>query len=322
MTVIRDAIATSAIAERAMPAALPQRARPVGLERITNLCALCGSARSTPLFAVDGSLHVRCDRCALVREATRPAATSRVYDADYYSTESAKGGYANYVLDAEINRITFTERLRAIEKRLGRKGNLLDVGCALGDFVEVAREEGWDAEGVEISAFAAEAARRRGLRVRTGVLEDLDLPAGGYDAITLYDVIEHLTDPVRTLREVTRLLAPGGILHIVTPNVGGIQARVLGRRWYHYKPGEHIYLFSPATIRKALGMTRLRWIGTARSGSHVTLTYVFSRLRYYAPALFGALETLGRTVRFGPVPFKLYVGEMEVWAQKPSLALL
>jgi 2-polyprenyl-3-methyl-5-hydroxy-6-metoxy-1,4-benzoquinol methylase len=139
--------------------------------------------------------------------------------------------------------------------------------------------------------------------------------------VTLYDVVEHLTDPVRTLQRVRGLLRPDGVVHVVTPNVGGLQARLLGARWYHYKPGEHIYLFSPETARKAVERAGLSWTGWSRSGSFVTLTYVFSRLRYYAPRLFGALEGIGRTVRFGPVPFKLYVGEMEIWARRGSLVV-
>lgn len=315
MSILDRAIASTAVAQEAIPAPRAKRARPVVIERVLNLCALCGTPDGTALFAVDGSLHVRCERCELVREASRPIATSKVYGEEYYATESSKGGYANYVLDASINRLTFEERLNAIEAKLGRKGRLLDVGCALGDFVEVARENGWDAEGVEISAFAAAEARSKGLRVYTGTLEDQRLESGSYDVITLYDVIEHLTDPIATLREAKRLLAPGGVLHMVTPNVGGLQAKVLGSKWYHYKPGEHLYLFSPKTVREVVERAELAWSGWKRSGSYVTITYVFSRLRYYAPSLFGALEAVGRTLRLGPVPFKLFVGEMEVWAR-------
>ena len=321
MTVLRQAIATD-VAARGLPVARPELARPAPLERVVNPCALCGGRDGTSLFRVDDSLMVRCDRCDLVREATRPAKTDSVYDADYYSTESAKGGYANYVLDAEINRITFTERLHAIERRLGRKGRLLDVGCALGDFVEVARDLGWDAEGIEISAYAAAQAQARGLRVHTGTLEEVDLPQRSYDVVTLYDVVEHLTDPIATLQLVRGLLRPDGVVHMVTPNVGGLQARVLGSRWYHYKPGEHIYLFSPKTAREVVERSGLHWLGSSRSGSYVTLTYVFSRLRYYAPGMFGALEGLGRAIRFGPLPFKLYVGEMELWAKRGTLVVI
>jgi len=126
------------------------------------------------------------------------------------------------------------------------------IGVALGDFLLEAKASGWDVEGVEISAFAAQQARARGLRVTTGRLEELDLPAASFDVITLYDSVEHFTDPVATLAAVRRLLAPGGIVHLVTPNVGGLQARLLGRLWYHYKPGEHLFYFAPRTLRATL----------------------------------------------------------------------
>lgn len=316
MSTTREAILTTTAIEATARARRAPRARAVSVPRILNVCALCGRPDGRVLFRVDGSLIVRCERCGLVRDAMRPVAARSVYGADYYSTESAKGGYANYVLDADVNRLTFASRLQAIEARLGRKGRLLDVGCALGDFLEVARDRGWQVDGAEISSFAANEARKRGLRVFCGVLEDLHAPAERYDAITLYDVIEHLSDPVRTLKEVRRLLVPGGVLHIVTPNVDGIQARLLGSSWYHYKPGEHLFYFSPETLRHAADDAGLAWRGWARSGSYVTVTYVMSRLRYYAPRVFGAFEAVGRMLAIGPVPFKLFVGEMEAWATK------
>lgn len=273
------------------------------------------------LFHLDRGVIVRCPKCDLVRDATRASSPGTVYDQEYYAGDDPQGGYANYVLDADINKRTFRDRLRRIERRYGygRYARLLDVGCALGDVVLEAQADGWDAEGVEISPAAAAEARRRGARVHCGALQELALPAQSYDAITLYDVIEHLPDPVAALREIRRLLAPEGVLHIVTPNVGGLQAKVLGRYWYHYKPGEHLFYFSPKTLRATVQRALLRWDGWSTSASYVTLSYVLNRLRYYAPAIFGSLEQVGRTLGVGPFPFRLYVGEMEAWAAHGDL---
>jgi SAM-dependent methyltransferase len=287
---------------------------PPRIAEITNACALCADAETRALFSVDGALIVTCRGCGLVRQDTRPLAASALYDSDYYRTDDPKGGYANYFLDADVNRRTFRDRVEAIERRYGRRGKLLDVGCALGDFLLEAKAAGWDVEGVEVSAFAAQRARERGLPVTTGRLEDLNLPAASFDVITLYDAIEHMTDPVATLAAVRRLLVPGGILHLVTPNVGGMQACLLGRYWYHYKPGEHLFYFAPKTLRTTVERAGLHWDGWSRSASYLTFTYVFSRLRYYAAAPFGLLEWLGRTFRFGPWAFRVDVGEMEAWA--------
>jgi len=287
---------------------------------ITNRCALCANGTTRTLFQVDGTLIVKCGDCGLVRQDTRPLAAEAIYDGDYYATNNPKGGYANYFLDSNVNRRTFRDRIRAIEQRYGRRGRLLDVGCALGDFLLEAKASGWDVEGVEISAFAATQARARGLRVATGRLEELDLPAASFDVITLYDSVEHLTDPVAALAAVRRLLVPGGIVHLVTPNVGGLQARLLQRFWYHYKPGEHLFYFAPRTLRATLEAAGLRWEGSRRSASYLTFTYCFNRMRYYAPAPFALLEWLGRTLRFGPYAFRVPVGEMEAWARREDLA--
>jgi SAM-dependent methyltransferase len=298
--------------------ALARPAAAVPLEReVPNPCALCQS-EPRAMFRVDGALIVRCEGCGLVRQDTRPNATAELYDSAYYSTDNPKGGYSNYFLDADVNRRTFQRRLRSIEKRLGRRGRLLDVGAALGDFVLEAQAAGWQAEGVEISSYAAARARGRGAVVHAGLLEQLRLPASRFDVVTLYDTIEHLTDPVATLREVERVLVPGGLLHLVTPNVGGFQARILGSRWYHYKPGEHLYYFSPASLRAAIERAGLGWDGWARAGSYLTVTYIVDRLRYYAPKPFGMLQWLGRKLRFGPFTFYLHVGEMEAWARRAS----
>jgi len=302
--------------DRATTAALRAPARPA---EITNACALCPDGVTRPLFEVDGALIVECSGCGLVRQDTRPLAASLLYDSDYYATDNPKGGYANYFLDSDVNRRTFRDRIAAIERRYGRRGRLLDVGCALGDFLLEAKASGWDVEGVEISSFAAQRARERGLRVTAGRLEELDLPEATFDVITLYDSVEHLTDPIATLAAVRRLLVPGGLVHLVTPNVGGLQARLLGRHWYHYKPGEHLFYFAPRTLRAALEAAGLRWDGWQRSASYLTFTYCFNRMRYYAPAPFAFLEWLGRTFRFGPYAFRVPVGEMEAWARREAL---
>ena len=285
---------------------------------VPNPCALCDEHGRRALFRVDGALIVGCLGCGLVRQETRPAATEAVYGSTYYTTDDPKGGYANYFLDAAVNRRTFRRRVLSLERRYGTRGRLLDIGAALGDLVLEATTAGWDAEGVELSAYAAAQARKRGAVVHAGPLASLGLPPATFDVVTLYDTLEHLADPIAVLAEARRLLRPGGLVHVITPNASGLQAKVLGRRWYHYKPREHLFYFTPATLRAATERAGLRWDGWARSPSYLTVTYIFNRLRYYAPRLFGALEWLGRTFRVGPFAFYLDVGEMEAWARKEA----
>lgn len=281
-------------------------------------CLLCGAGTVERRFRVDGATIGRCTSCRLVQQVDRPPRPVCLYDAAYYARDDPKGGYANYYLDSEINRRTFERRLRSIEACAARMGRLLDVGCALGDFVIAAQAAGWRAEGVEVSPFAASIARRRGANVHVGDIRELDLGRGGFEAVTLYDTIEHVDDPVATLRVVRDLLAPGAVAHLVTPNVAGLQARLLGRWWFHYKRDEHLAYFSPSTLQRTVEAGGLRWGGWAPTGSYVTISYVLNRLRRYVRRPFSALDQASRAVGLASVLFYLHVGEMEAWAYRDA----
>jgi 2-polyprenyl-3-methyl-5-hydroxy-6-metoxy-1,4-benzoquinol methylase len=132
--------------------------------------------------------------------------------------------------------------------RSAAPGRLLDVGCGSGHFLARMRTAGWQVVGVEPDPSAAQIARDRlGLPVVVGTLEALD-PAEGFDAITLSHVIEHVPDPVATLRDCWRRLRPGGRLLALTPNVNGFGHRVFGATWPGLQPPFHLQVFSPSTL--------------------------------------------------------------------------
>jgi 2-polyprenyl-3-methyl-5-hydroxy-6-metoxy-1,4-benzoquinol methylase len=128
---------------------------------------------------------------------------------------------------------------------------LLDVGCSSGAFLLTARKLGLETAGVEPSADAAETARRAGLNVFTGFLQAARFPDASFDAATLIEVIEHLRDPRSLLAECRRVLRPGGILLVTTPNAGSWTARLMGARWAGFSltaMGGHISFFNPRSI--------------------------------------------------------------------------
>jgi len=132
-----------------------------------------------------------------------------------------------------------------------KSGRILEVGCGDGHFLAAAQAAGFEAWGTEISSSGLQRLEKRGLRVLAGDLTDLGLPPGHFDAVVLFEVLEHLADPVGHLMECHRVLREGGALVLTTPNFGSLSRRLLGERWRVVDP-EHLVLFTSRGLRTAL----------------------------------------------------------------------
>jgi SAM-dependent methyltransferase len=222
---------------------------------------------------------VACAKCSLVFLSPRlvEARMMELYqEAAYWDSEVAGQGYDEY-LDVRGNWLrTFRRRLREIGRHQG-KGRVLDVGCGPGFFVEAAREAGWDAWGIDPSAYAVSLARRAlGERVSVGVVEASGHPPGSFDLVTAFDAFEHVYEPRRFLDAAHALLRPGGVLAITTPDVTSLLARVSGRGWVSFKIPEHVYYWSPATIRQALA-GRFDVLEVRGAGQYATTGFLLRR---------------------------------------------
>ncbi len=259
----------------------------------------------------------KCLTCHTVWDPFPPEAPLLFYDKSYFINENPKGGYANYFEGMRINKRTFHERLVKIEKRLGKKGKLLDVGCALGDCLVEAKKLGWkEAEGIEVSPYAYELARKRGLKVKLGTLDRITYSPGTFDVVTYQDVIEHITDPMAELKKVYKILKQGGIIFLVTPDIGGLWSKLLGPLWYHYKPREHVIYFSQKSIARALKEAGFKGIETRKTYHVLSLEYILNRLKYYAPWFIELLLQIVRKTPFKDLSFRAYTGELEAWGRK------
>lgn len=170
------------------------------------------------------------------------------------------------VVDRERLRIAFAPETREYYARFlarisahtsGTGRRLLDVGCSTGCFMTVARDAGWKVRGIEIGRAAAAYAREsQGLDVSRGTLYSFDPGQATYDALTMIEVIEHLTDPRTALEQVRRWLCPGGLVLVTTPNFDSLYRRLFGTRWWVVNcEDEHIVLFTMATLEGMLRET-------------------------------------------------------------------
>lgn len=129
-----------------------------------------------------------------------------------------------------------------------KPGRLLDVGCGGGAFLAGMAKRGWNCTGVEFDEDAVTAARKHGLTVHHGSLEEQRFSANSFDGITLSNVIEHLPDPAGTFAELRRILAPGGRLVLITPNINSLGHSAFGRCWRGLEPPRHLFLFNRKTL--------------------------------------------------------------------------
>lgn len=278
-------------------------------------CPACGEDRFRHLFTKKGRDFWRCTRCGLAKQHPLPT----LDELRAYYDASHQGGLYRAFLEAErIKLLTARIRLQQVRRRLPA-GRWLDVGCSNGVFVAEAARAGIAAEGIELSGPAVEEARRSGLTVHRGTVEELAARREGrYDAVTGFDVLEHVVDPTAFLRAVRRLLVPGGRVALSLPNEASWLRRAMGRRWYFYIPEEHLHYFGPRQLRRFLEHHGFRVRHAGPTFKALTWSYSQLQLADYNPLVHRALSLVERAlpaaVREWPVP--LYIGEQLAVAER------
>ena len=160
---------------------------------------------------------------------------------------------------------------------------LLDIGAGTGLLVAEARSRGFDAQGIEPSQWCVEtAATANHVDLLRGTTREWIGRLPRYDVVTLVDVIEHTTDPLAMFRDAAALLKEGGALLVVTPDVGSLAARAMGRWWWHYR-GAHVGYFNGSSMRRALREVGLRLELDTFATWRFPASYLAERLGRYLP---------------------------------------
>ncbi len=219
-------------------------------------CNLCGSDRWQHLYRNFELDIIRCQECGLTYAGPlrlTPAASWQRYNPDYFWYEYLP---SLGVMQGQFNLADFDVRYAPMLDLLqGYRwlGRLLEVGCGVGFFLKAAERAGWDVVGLEVSEVAVNFVRDTlKLDIQCGTVETVSLPQATCDVIAMFDVIEHLFDPHKTLSQIYRLLRPDGVLVITTPNINALSHFVLGESWAVLSPAEHLYYFSERTLMKTL----------------------------------------------------------------------
>lgn len=235
-------------------------------------CPLCEEAPCSTLFFKDEHEIFRCSECQLVFSTNEPQPDDLpvLYGRDYFTAGGS--GYRSYVGEEPTHRLQARRYLRRLA-RFTPPGRVLDIGCAAGYFLDEARRAGWDARGLDASPYASTyAGSRLKLNVVTGGFLDVDLD-DGFDLITLFNVLEHMADPVNVERRLYDLVRPGGFVAIETWDCDSLMARLFGSRWQQYDPDYVPYYYSPRSLARLFPAERwtlrslrraVKWISLKR----------------------------------------------------------
>ena len=232
----------------------PEASQPIETVRC---CPACHSRKALAKGAKAAFEILSCKECASLYTSTFPAQSDE-QDYDSYYTE------ANLQVP-EFTHKRLDEIVAGFESYRG-EGRLLEVGFGAGNFLKAAARAGWKAQGVEISHTACEHSRAEGFEVFCGELAHANYQENSFDVVIASELLEHIPEPAIILKEIARILRPGGLLWATTPNAKGLSSRVLGLEWSVMSPPEHLQLFSAAGISRLLKGVGFRSVNVNTEG--------------------------------------------------------
>jgi 2-polyprenyl-3-methyl-5-hydroxy-6-metoxy-1,4-benzoquinol methylase len=258
------------------------------------VCWVCGSAhsqaykpRSIDRRLVPDDLKIsdanygstlallRCTSCGFIfADSEDVGELTRLYegldDPGYEGSQESRALQMRWLLDA-------------VRESCPEVRSILDVGAGAGLLVKLALERGWDAQGVEPSQSLVDAAERLyGVRLLQGTIPHPELAGRHFDAVLLVDVIEHVANPVELLELAADLVAPGGVLLVVTPDVGSAARRLLGFRWWHFRLA-HVGYFDESSFERAAARAGLEIVRRFRAKWFFSAGYLAERVTRYVP---------------------------------------
>ncbi len=213
-------------------------------------CPVCGSNDFQTSFVKFGFSYCICNDCQMLY--VNPILNKRKLNDDYRSSEEMDGGVRMYLdpVTRKFDEPKFLKALDMIESASGPVENnkILDIGCSAGFFLELARDRKWDCTGIELNNIAADHTENLGFNVIRQPLEKGLFPENTFDAVTMWDVFEHLSDPGSILEIIRTILKPGGIVSMIVPNSDSLAGRIMREQCNMFRGSKHLNIFNPSNL--------------------------------------------------------------------------
>jgi 2-polyprenyl-3-methyl-5-hydroxy-6-metoxy-1,4-benzoquinol methylase len=236
----------------------------------------------------------------------------------YANDHFSDGVYKDYLEAKDLKLLTANERLDRITRyNPGKK--LLDVGSAAGFFLEAANARGFEVQGIEFAAAAIAAASPtvRGNILHGDIHEILERWANEFDVVTAFDIIEHMHDPAKFVRDIKKALKPGGLLVISTPDTGHYLRYVMGSHWSMLQPFQHTVLFSREAMKQMLNSTGYTDVLVEATRKFLTPLYLAKQLQEPNRIISAFMSPLLKIMpsALSERPFRVNIGEFIVFAR-------
>lgn len=271
------------------------------------VCRFCDSTNIKTYNKIGSYVISYCNKCHLLSTTQNSAATANTVNKQWYSSDYVSG----YIRRAYYLKKRFSRKITEIES-IKRGGNLLDLGCGVGLFLESVSEmarSSWNLYGVDINKkLIKEAKTRLGRNVPnlyTGRLTSLKLEQNFFDCITCFDLLEHDNLLDLTLSEIKKILKPSGLLLIQSPNQRSVMAYLCGSLWDWWAVPDHIFHFNPQSLSSIL----------KKQGFHIRKLYTWDSREEFISNIQGLINLrLGTNNLFVKLISKcLYIPLLVLW---------
>lgn len=263
---------------------------------------------STTSQSVSGERIVRCHSCGLVYVNPR-------FNKEAILSQYKSGEEQTYIKEAEARAAAFRRSLKGL-RRYKKRGKLLDVGCAGGFFLKVAQDAGFNAIGVEPNKLLATWGEKHlGVKILPLSYEEAQFDSETFDIVTFWDVLEHLADPLSSLKKTNELLIDKGMLIVNYPDIDSVWARLFGRHWWFIVSG-HLYYFSRDTISEMLEKAGFEVLEDRWHIQQLSFAYLLRQLGRYDKKVSRALFSLSSSIGLHHVIVPYWAGQRMVVARK------